>query len=131
MARPCRRQPPFVQSAATPASMMEAAGLADQHGTTDARDNEWLDVVAPSEYFSWLTVASLVLCAELFRVLNRLAEGRAHAAGDEDPCILQAGDGSGTMDERVVRREAGALVPGNTTAVYGNVMCDRRFPHSV
>ena len=65
-----RRQPPFVQSAATPASKMEAAGLADLHGTTDARDNEWLDVVAPSEYFSWLTVASLVLCAELFRMLT-------------------------------------------------------------
>ena len=50
--------------------MMEAATLAGLHGTTDTRDNEWLDVVAPSEYFSLLTVTSLVLCAELFRMLT-------------------------------------------------------------
>ena len=46
-----RRQPLLVQPAATPASTMEAAALADLHGTTDTRDNEWFDVVAPSEYF--------------------------------------------------------------------------------
>ena len=49
---------------------MEAAALADLNGTTDTRDNEWLDAVAPSEYFSLLTVTSLVLCAELFRMLT-------------------------------------------------------------
>ena len=64
---------------------MEAAALADLHGTTDTRDDEWFDVVAPSEHFSLLTVTPLVLAPTLFRMLTRLAEGRVHAAGDEDP----------------------------------------------
>ena len=49
-----RRQPPFVASAATTASKMEAAASADLHGTTSTRDNEIFDVVAPHEDISLL-----------------------------------------------------------------------------
>ena len=58
-------QPLFVTSAATAASKMDSAGVTDLHGATDVRDDEWLDVVAPSEYFLLLTLTPLVLCTSL------------------------------------------------------------------
>ena len=71
-----RRQPLLVEPAATPASTMESAALADLHGTTDTRDNEWFDVVAPSEYSSLLTVTSLVLFAKLVPHAHLELQGR-------------------------------------------------------
>ena len=48
-------------------------------------------------------------------MLTRLAEGRVHAAGGEDPCNLVAGHGSGTTGESVVRREVRELLPAKVT----------------
>ena len=88
MARPCRRQPPFVPSAATTASVMEAAALADLHGTTDTRDDEWFVVVAPSESFSLLTVTPLVLCAEPVPHAHQELQGRGAPLRTFRPSML-------------------------------------------
>ena len=73
-----RRQPPLVLSGTTAVSMMEPATLADLHGTTGTRDDEWFDVVAPHEYFSLLSVTLLVLVPSLFRMLIWSCKGAEH-----------------------------------------------------
>ena len=48
-------------------------------------------------------------------MLTRLAEGRVHAAGDEDPWLEYTGDGSDTTGESAVRREARELLSAKIT----------------